>query len=228
MASPPPPPPPTPLEQRQWRREAQRALRLALTAVKEARTRYDDACSAGMQHATALSNALLTQQYLPSMPLGALQGLPGLLQAAAGKLAARQQQALRQLQGAVGDLRAAAADMGAAVAGVGGRAGGGAGPGQVLARSQPVFSSISLPAALAMLQELLAMFSQDCRLKQELEGAMGAAVAEAGGGGSGSGAVDEGKGRLTVYLSAWLSRPGLDEGRVDHLLLVLTDDMAGF
>jgi hypothetical protein len=233
MASASPAPAPTPLEQRQWRREAQRALRLALTAVKAARTRYEDCSAAGMQAATALSNALLTQQYLPGMPLGALRDLPGLQAAAAAKLGARQQAALQQLRGALRDLQAAVADMAAAVDELGG---GGSEPGQGFRRAQPLFHSISLPTALGMLQELLAMFSQDCALKGQLVEAMGAASSGAGalGGGTGTGAAaagggeDEAKGRVTVYLSAWLSRPGVDEGRVEHLLLVLTDDMAGF
>jgi hypothetical protein len=226
-------PTPTPLEQRQWRRKAQRALRLALTAVKEARTRYEDGSAAGMQAATALSNSLLTQQYLPSMPLGALRDLPGLQQAAAAKLGGRQQAALQQLQGALRDLQAAVADMAAAVDDVRRKGADGCEPGEAFRRAQPLFNCISLPTALGMLQELHAAFSRDCRLKQQLAEAMGAAAAEAGASRGGAGARagaadDEAKGRLTVYLSAWLSKPSMDEGRVEHLLLVLTDDMAGF
>jgi hypothetical protein len=34
--------------------------------------------------------------------------------------------------------------------------------------------------------------------------------------------------RLTVLIVTWLVRPHLEEATVDHLLGVLTDDMAGF
>jgi hypothetical protein len=251
----------TPLEQRQWRRQAQRSYRLALTAVKEARSRYDAAHSAGLQRATALSNALLTQQYLPGMPLGALKGMRGLLEASARKLVLRQQQALQQLHAALRDIEATAADMAAALEDVrscGGAAStgggsddgnGGDGPDDSRATSKgpegfqqrmPIFNSINLSTAVDMLSELLGMYQKDCRLKQQLVAAMEGAVVQAaqaaaagkgaggGGGSGGAGGHDEGKAQLTVCLSSWLARPYLEEARVDHLLLVLTDDMAGF
>lgn len=246
----------TPLEQRQWRRQAQRSYRLALTAIKEARSRYDTAHSAGLQHATVLSNALLTQQYLPGMPLGALKGMRGLLEASARKLVLRQQQALQRLHAALRDVEAAAADMAAALEDVrscGGAAspsGGGDGDGGDALDSKAIsknpdgfqqrmsiFNSINLSTAVDMLSELLGMYQKDCELKQQLVGAMkgialqaaeAAAAGKGAGGGGGAGGPDEGKARLTVVLSSWLARPYLEEARVEHLLLVLTEDMAGF
>ncbi len=247
-----PVPPATPLEQRQWRRQAQRTYRLALTAIKDARSRYDSAHSAGLQHATALGNALLTQQYLPGMPLGALKGMRGLLEASARKLAMRQQQALQRLHAALRDIAAAVADMAAALEDVqscgsttssDGRSGNGpdlSTPGRSpdgYERRMAIFNSIPLPVAVSMLSELLSMYQRDLRLKQQLVAAMEGAVARAAevaaggkgsGGSAGAGAEDEGKARLTVCLSSWLARPYLEEARVEHLLLVLTDDMAGF
>lgn len=81
--------PPTSLEQRQWRRGAQTALRLALTATKAARSRGAEASAEGTQALTALTNALLEASYLPSRPLGVLADAPGLVEAGVAKLRRR-------------------------------------------------------------------------------------------------------------------------------------------
>lgn len=53
---------PTPLEQRQWQRLAQRSVRLAVTAFKDAETRVLDATVQGTAVATQLTNCLLTER----------------------------------------------------------------------------------------------------------------------------------------------------------------------
>lgn len=116
--------PPTPLEVRSWRKAAQRALRLALTAFKEAATRCSEANSEGQRAATALTNAVLSLVHLPALPLGVLAGVEGLQQAAADKLRVRQAAHLQELREAAA-LQCAALQVGmhargAAVCGVAG------------------------------------------------------------------------------------------------------------
>jgi len=102
------PAPPTPLEQRQWRRTAQTAVRVALTTTKAARSRSNDASAAGTSALTDLTNLLLESAYLPARPLGVLSDTPGLVEAAASKLRVRQREALVQLEESWEQLDAAA------------------------------------------------------------------------------------------------------------------------
>lgn len=91
--------PPTPLERRQWQRLAQRAVRLAVTAFKDATARFTDAISLGTTAATQLTNSLLSQRYIPDTQLPeVLQQVRGLQQAAVAKLHRRQVQQLVELQ----------------------------------------------------------------------------------------------------------------------------------
>jgi hypothetical protein len=100
--------PPTPLEQRQWQRLAQRAIRVAVTAFKDGSTRFADASAAGTAEATQLTNSLLSQRYMPDMSLpAALQQVPGLQAAAASKLHRQQLQHLQQLQDLLDKMQAA-------------------------------------------------------------------------------------------------------------------------
>lgn len=92
------PAPPTPLEQRQWRRAAQTALRVALTATKAAQTRSDEAAQEGTRALTDFSNALLEAGLFPQRPLGVLADAPGLAAAGAAKLRRRAAAALARAE----------------------------------------------------------------------------------------------------------------------------------
>lgn len=85
------------LAQRQWRQRAQTAVRVAITATKEARTTYQGLSDGGDGAMSDLSNALLQLSHLPGLalpqPLAAM--CPDVRAAAAAKLA-RQQAALAE------------------------------------------------------------------------------------------------------------------------------------
>jgi hypothetical protein len=76
-------PPPTPLAVRTWRRDAQRAVRLAVTAIRSAHTQYEEVSEAGASHLAKLCNTLLTLAYLPAMPMGVLSAMSQDVRAAA-------------------------------------------------------------------------------------------------------------------------------------------------
>jgi hypothetical protein len=100
--------PPTPLEQRQWQRLAQRAVRLAVTAFKDGSTRFTNANVRGTTEATQLTNSLLSQRYMPDLKLPeVLQTVPGLQAAAAAKLHRQQLQHLQQLKELLGEMESA-------------------------------------------------------------------------------------------------------------------------
>eukprot|EP00877_Chromochloris_zofingiensis_P002973 jgi/Chrzof1/12677/Cz07g03130.t1 len=105
--------PPSSLASRQWRRAAQRALRLAVTIFKDARSRFNDASSAGTQAATQLTNAVLSAKYLPDMPMGVLEGVQDLRDAAAAKLRTQQCRSLTELEARYEDMEAAVQVVGA-------------------------------------------------------------------------------------------------------------------
>jgi hypothetical protein len=169
----------TPLEQRQWRRGAQRALRLALIAVKDARGRYDAAARACYAAAGEAANAALAAAYLSDSPLGALKALPCIEGAARRKLGAAQAAALARADASAAALAGMAAEMADAAVGllallevagpsVGSPQGAppacadsdaGLAPPPVLGaaawqRNEPLFACIPLPQAAAMLSEL--------------------------------------------------------------------------
>jgi hypothetical protein len=155
--------PPSALEQRTWRKAAQRALRIALTAFKEAGTQCADANAAGQRAGTQLSNAVLTAMHLPAMPLGVLADVEGLPHAAAAKLAARAAECLQQLQAAAEQQAAAAQAMEAALGAVRGCV-----DQPDWQDRQPVFQSLSVPAAAAMLQQVVDMHCAELAVKWQL------------------------------------------------------------
>jgi uroporphyrinogen-III decarboxylase len=69
------------------------------------------AVSEGRRHATALTNAVLTEAHLPALPLGLLAGVPNLRQAAAAKLVQQQTTALQELAACLQQLQAAVAGL---------------------------------------------------------------------------------------------------------------------
>ncbi|KAI8474324.1 MAG: hypothetical protein J3K34DRAFT_518276 [Monoraphidium minutum] len=222
--------------QRVWRRAAQTALRVAVTATKAARSRAAEATAAGTRDLTDLTNQILAAAYLPARPLGVLAGEPGLLEAAAEKLARRQGGALARLEGSRRKLEAAAQDMRAAAAAAAAEPAGS----RWQARA-PVFSAVPLPAAAEMLSEIATMAEREAAAKRDLVAGVAALAAglraaaggggegERGGGGGGGGLPPDAlRERLTVAIAAWLSRPFSNDERAELLLGVLTEDMAGF
>jgi hypothetical protein len=81
---------------------------LAVTAFKDASTRFTDANARGTTEATQLTNSLLSQHYMPDLKLPeVLQQVPGLPAAAAAKLHRQQLQHLQQLQEVLQEMQAA-------------------------------------------------------------------------------------------------------------------------
>eukprot|EP00879_Flechtneria_rotunda_P008180 GHRR01008569.1.p1 GENE.GHRR01008569.1~~GHRR01008569.1.p1 ORF type:complete len:295 (+),score=110.93 GHRR01008569.1:741-1625(+) len=160
-----PKPPATPLEQRQWRRSAQRSVRHSVTAFKDAVARIAAINSQGMAHATQLTNNLLTERYMPGLALPAvLKGVQGLQQAATRKLQCRQLEQFGQLQQGLEAMHLAVQDMNNAA---------------LEARSQlpfndpaswqhsiAVFHTLSLPESLALFEQILGMYQQELSVKQ--------------------------------------------------------------
>lgn len=241
----PPPSPLTPLQLRQWQRAAQRSVRLALTAFKAGRTKAQEASDQGTAAAMRLTNALLTAQHMPSMPLPeALEAIPGLKAAAVSKLARQQQTHLQELSAAVQQVAAAVSAMEVALADVQAQLGqqqqqeqepgGQHSPTPAGAAAQcsrvPVFHALTLPEAAGCLRRLLDMHQQDLRLKRQVLADF-ADVAEAAGGSGQTKqqAADAAlRNRLTVLISCWMTNPHVDDDEAVQLLQVLTDEMTGF
>uniref|UniRef100_A0A383W1F6 Uncharacterized protein n=1 Tax=Tetradesmus obliquus TaxID=3088 RepID=A0A383W1F6_TETOB len=249
--------PPTPLEQRQWQRLAQRAVRLAVTAFKDGCTRCADASARGTAEATQLTNSLLSQRYMPDLKLPeALQQVAGLQVAAAAKLHRQQLQHLQQLGELLDEMQAAVQDMQAALEGVTSQLSEGA-PWQ---HSLPIFHCLALPEGAALLQQLLQMHSQELAVQQGMLQSFSGLVQEAGSclqerstaaqpnsralsgsssstskaGSIGAGrragvrSVEDCRRLLTAGITTWMVRPCIDEGCSEQLLQLLTDEMAGF
>lgn len=246
----------TPLMQRTWRREAQRAVRLALTAVREARSRLDAAAAEGYEAATDLANDVLAYAYLHRMPLGALAdvGEGRLLEAAGAKLLLRQQDALRRLRHSCEALAACADDAARAAASVACQDGG-----MTWQDGTPVFAALPLTAVAGMLKEVADALAADAAGKQGVCAALEAvaevqqqqqrrrlALQQAGssgsgqlgaggrgsGGGSGLASGDESQPPpdvvMTVFLTTWLAAPHARPEACDQAVALLVADMAGF
>ncbi|GMH33231.1 hypothetical protein BSKO_01065 [Bryopsis sp. KO-2023] len=102
---------PTPAEVRQWKRDAQRAVRLATNALRGAKLQWENASSAGLDAANSLANNILTTRYLPNMEWGVLSGMDGLQLQCEWKLRNRHQadmdalaESLESLEGAMGKV----------------------------------------------------------------------------------------------------------------------------
>jgi hypothetical protein len=197
----------TPLEQRQWRRGAQRALRLALIAVKDARGRYGAAARACYAAAGEAANAALAAAYLADSPLGALKALPDIEGAAMRKLGAAQAAALARADASAAALASVSAEMADAAAGLlallevaeppagslqdtyslacadAGPAPPSAPAAAAWQHGEPLFACIPLPQAAAMLTELAEAHTREalssCRVLASLA-AVAAAVAASG------------------------------------------------
>lgn len=94
------------LAQRQWRKDAQRGVRFAVTAVKKARTEFAGCCGSGQATLSGLANDLLTALKLPGLGLGCVEKeVVGLRAAAAAKLDLRAFQEVRELRSCVVEMR---------------------------------------------------------------------------------------------------------------------------
>jgi hypothetical protein len=241
------PPPLTPLQVRQWQRAAQRSVRLALTAFKAGRTKAQEASDQGTAAATRLTNALLTAQHMPSMPLPeALQAVAGLKAAAVSKLARQQQAHLQELSAAVQQVADAVSAMEAALADVQAQLGqqqqqehepgGQHSPAPAQADAQcsrvPVFHALTLTQTAGCLRRVLDMHQQDLGLKRQVladfADVVEAAAAAAGGSSSQADGAAQLRKRLTVLITCWMTNPHVDDEEAGQLLQVLTDEMTGF
>eukprot|EP00887_Chlorella_sp_A99_P007678 scaffold20.g7678.t1 len=234
------------------RREAQasRATRLALNAVHRALDTWKAAVGEGKSHATELTNTALRTVHLPALPLGALEGTPGLLAAAIARLAQRQREQLAALAACLDALQGAAGSMAVAAASLE----------ELMQREAeapvlgagPVFAGLPLALVAHMLREVHAMHEAELAVKravvrgfeQQAAGDPDTAprigqarhIGSSGGGGGRermrpATATDEEerlRRRLQVYLSAWLLSPEVDGARVDTHLAALDEDMKGF
>jgi hypothetical protein len=210
---------PTPLEQRQWRKDSQRSVRLALLGVRDARKMFIESSSAGYKEATELGNNLLLQQYLRNMQMGVLRGVPNIRGAAAEKLAIQQRRAseqlhaaLRTLDGSVQSLRASLKDITAKYH-----------ASSSWQQQLPVFSTLTIGQILSILQDVQRMYDAELEVKKSLVRGLDDAVMR-----TIMGKQEEMKPMITMYLTTWVSSPKLNEDLVEQRLGVLAEDMAGF
>lgn len=93
------------LAQRQWRKDVQRSVRCALTAIKKARTEFASCSSEGQASLAELANDILTALKLPGLQLGCVdKEVEGLRVAAAAKLDVRALGGVRALRGCVVEM----------------------------------------------------------------------------------------------------------------------------
>ncbi|KAG2447101.1 hypothetical protein HYH02_007850 [Chlamydomonas schloesseri] len=157
------------LAQRQWRQRAQTAVRVAVTATKEARSTYQALSDGGDGAMSDLSNALLQLAHLPSLPLpqplAALR--PDVRAAAAAKLARQQEALAAALTARVSQMAACVEGLGRAVEALD----------QVpqdepWMRASPVFHTFPLPRVRQLLAGVYDMY----RLEQDSKAATAAAI----------------------------------------------------
>ncbi|GFR52593.1 hypothetical protein Agub_g15189 [Astrephomene gubernaculifera] len=158
------------LAQRQWRQRAQSAVRSAMTAVREARSRFQELSDAGDSALSSLANTGLQLAHLPATRLPpALATLrPELRAAAAGKLVRQLVGMLGELQERVRQLEGCVAALGAAVGSLEGVA-----QDEPWMRSTPVFHTMPLPKVRQLLTHVYDMH----RLEYDSKAAVAAAFA---------------------------------------------------
>ncbi|KAH7528939.1 hypothetical protein FEM48_Zijuj05G0130900 [Ziziphus jujuba var. spinosa] len=98
------PSPLPPSVSRLWRPAAQRNLRNQWSKLAAYRQQWASSSSAGKSHATSLVNAYLSQIYMPSMELGALNDIPGIREKACQKLYKQQELHGRKLLSSYKDM----------------------------------------------------------------------------------------------------------------------------
>ncbi|KAL4437496.1 hypothetical protein ABPG77_003477 [Micractinium sp. CCAP 211/92] len=226
----------TPLDLRNRRREAQRAVRLAVNTVNAALDEWARAVGDGKRAATALTNAALTQLHLPALQLGLLGDAPGLRPAAAAKLQAQQDASLaalalclQQLQGVVASLADAAASLQQLLD---------AEAAAPLLGEGAVFAVLPLRLLGGMLAEVHAQHRNELAVKagvvqgcHQIVGDLGAADRPGSGGGTGqraAAAEERLRRRMQVLLTAWMLSAEVDERVVEAHLAAIAADMKGF
>ncbi|KAL4452097.1 hypothetical protein ABPG75_007759 [Micractinium tetrahymenae] len=230
----------TPLDLRNRRREAQRAVRLAVNAVNAALDEWADAVGDGRRAATELTNAALTQLHLPALPLGLLGDAPGLRPAAAAKLRAQQDASLAALAACLQRLHGAVAGLAEATASL-----------QHLLDAEAVapllgegavFGALPLRLLGAMLAEVHTQHRSELAVKagvvegcQQIVGDLRAADRPDSGGTTSGGtgrqaaaAEERLRWRMQVLLTAWMLSAEVDERLVEAHLAVIAADMKGF
>eukprot|EP00798_Chlamydomonas_sp_ICE-L_P025586 gene25586-11239_t len=145
------PRPLTPLERREWSRTAQRAIRIALTGLKDVTSRFKAGTDSGHKALAELSNVLLSVTFLKSLKLGSLDQLPGggdaLKVAAAGKLSQQLSSLLMQLGAACDDLQQAAEALANSL--------------DLSLRSAPIFACLPAATCAEMSAEVAGMYSKE-------------------------------------------------------------------
>lgn len=220
----------TPLEQRQWRQSAQRAVRVALTSIKDSQTRFEAAANSGQQLLSQICNNALTLSLLPTMKLGALQDMQDLKPTAEAKLRRQQHEALEGLQAQLQAIEACAKSMHMCVESLQQHA--------CPTPQQLVFSTLTLPRTITIVQQVAAMYADEAANKR----AVYATVSKQLGLGPEAATEQENQGssapsKLTheqlqalsaTWLSCWMLHPYLHEEKLQELVTGLTEDMHGF
>ncbi len=206
------------------RREAQRALRLALTAFKQARSDFRRLCDDGYEQASEVVNLMLMLTYVAASEAqqGALASVPSLQDAALAKIARRLQAAMGRISVTCSALSTLAAGLPAVAADL-------MAIGSTPEWSGPVFGSIPMQRAADLLTGIAVALGHESDLRQRLLlGFKAEAEACTASLNRGPAAVQRLRAEMTVYLATWLAAPYMDNEGAEMALAALTDDMHGF
>ncbi|KAG2489347.1 hypothetical protein HYH03_012177 [Edaphochlamys debaryana] len=159
------------LAQRQWRQRAQTAVRVATTASKEARSRFQALSDGGDAAMSELANTALQLSHLPSLRLpGPLAEMrPDVRAAAAAKLARQQEALLAALQDRVGQLGSCVEALRGAVATLEEVP-----QDEPWMRNTPVFLTMPLARVRQLVTKVYDMYRQEYDSKAAVVQAMGA------------------------------------------------------
>ncbi|GLI61487.1 hypothetical protein VaNZ11_003884 [Volvox africanus] len=160
------------LAQRQWRQRARTAVRRAVTAVKEARSRFQALSDGGDAATSGLANLALQLSHLPNLHLpGALGGIkPDVRTAAAAKLARQLSTFVEGLWDRIRQLESCVAALGGALSlldGVGDQD-------QPWMRTAAIFHTMPLPRVRQLLSKVYDMY----KLEYDSKAAVAAALVE--------------------------------------------------
>ena len=165
----------TPLEQREWRKQAQRTVRISTTSIRSSWTSFESASESGHTHLKSLSDTLILLTQVHSMPLGSLSEVQGVRAKAARKLARQYQTTLNNLSKdceeieRLADAACLAANAILEIVSMneetGGIKGGSMRPWEAIC---PVFASIPAPKLHMMLREVYSMMLQESRVKSSI------------------------------------------------------------
>ncbi|GIL74140.1 hypothetical protein Vretimale_4919 [Volvox reticuliferus] len=243
------------LAQRQWRQKAQTAVRRAVTAVKEARSRFQVLSDGGDAATSSLANLALQLSHLRNLHLpGALgQIKPDVRAAAAAKLTRQMSASVEGLLDRVRQLESCVAALAGALSSL-----------DDAAEDQPwmptaaIFHTMPLPRIRQLLTKVYDMYKLEYDSKAAVAVALGelvapplaaaeAAVTEVGANGCGGpngrqrdavgaavlaevarqgpAAAERLPDLCTTYLSVWMLSPYLEDEQADEVLGALDEDM---